>query len=226
MRAFSGTGAILRKDLLIELRGRESVTAMVLFALSSMVVFHFALRRNLLSGNLAAGVLWVTLLFAAVLAINRLFAGERELGGIDGILAAPVDRSAIYLAKGTALAVYLLALEVVALPAFFVFFVDARLGDDLWVLVAVAALANVGLATVGTLVSSLTAGSQTPELLTPLLMLPLMVPVVIAASAASGPVFSASETAGGALKWVLVLGLYDTVFLLLAYAVFDYLLED
>ena len=226
MKSRSSTAVILRKDLLIELRSRESVTAIVLFALSTMVIFHFALQRSLLSGTLAAGVLWVTLLFASVLAIGRLFSAEREQSAFDGMLLAPIDRTALFFAKALALTIYLTALEIVALPVFLIFFIDAWTGTDLWTLFPIMALANLGLATVGTLVSSIAIKSKSPDLLTPLFMLPLMVPIVIAAAGATGPVFAASKAAGGSPKWVLILGLYDTVFLLLAYAVFDYLLEE
>ncbi len=110
--------AILRKDLKIEVRTRESVPAMVLFSVSTFVLFHFGLDRRSLDGDLAAGVLWVTLLFASVLAINRLFVAEREQGGFDGFLLAPVDRTALFVAKASALFLFLAALQLVAVPAF------------------------------------------------------------------------------------------------------------
>ncbi len=110
--------AILRKDLTLELRNRESVPAMALFSVTVFVLFHFGLDRAQLSGSLASGVLWVTLLLATVLGVNRLFASERESRALDGILLAPIDRTALYLAKAVALFLYLVLLEVVALPAF------------------------------------------------------------------------------------------------------------
>ncbi len=96
-------GALIRKDVRLELRSRESVPAMVLFSLSTFVLFHFALDEAEVSGGLAAGILWVTLLFAAILGINRLFVSEREEGGFDGFLLAPVDRTALFVAKATVL---------------------------------------------------------------------------------------------------------------------------
>src|ERR1700716_575521 len=110
--------AILRKDLLVELRTLETVPAMALFAITTFVIFHFALNRATVDGQLAAGVLTATLLFAAMLAINRLFVAEREQGGFDAFLLAPVDRTSLLLAKSAALFTFLLALEVVAVPAF------------------------------------------------------------------------------------------------------------
>jgi len=110
--------ALLRKDLRIELRNFESVPAMALFSVTTFVLFHFGLQRDTLSGDLAAGVLWVTLLFAAVLGINRLFVADAEQGGFDAFLLSPADRGALALAKALALLGYMLVLELVAVPAF------------------------------------------------------------------------------------------------------------
>jgi hypothetical protein len=99
--------ALIRKDLRLELRTRESVPAMALFSVSTFVLFHFGLDARSLEGDLAAGVFWVTMLFAAVLAVNRQFVAEREEGGFDGFLLAPVDRTALFLAKATVLFCFL-----------------------------------------------------------------------------------------------------------------------
>src|SRR5947207_12504320 len=109
---------VLRKDLRLELRTFETVPAMALFSLATFVIFHFALNRATISGQLAAGVLTATLLFAAMLGINRLFVAEREQGGFDAFLLAPVDRTAMLVAKAAALFIYLAVLEVIAVPAF------------------------------------------------------------------------------------------------------------
>src|SRR5437879_1032055 len=99
--------ALLRKELLVELRTLESVPGMSLFAVTTFVVFHFALNRSTVDGDLGSGILWVTLLFAAILGVNRLFVADAEQGGIDGFLLAPVDRSALLFAKGLTLLAYL-----------------------------------------------------------------------------------------------------------------------
>src|SRR5438105_93389 len=110
--------AVLRKDLLLELRTFETLPAMVLFSLTTFVIFHFALNRASLGGQLAAGVLTATLLFASLLGVNRLFVAEREQGGFDAFLLAPVDRSALLVAKAFALFAFLVVLELIAVPAF------------------------------------------------------------------------------------------------------------
>ena len=223
MRAIA---AIARKDLLVELRSKESVPAMALFAVTTFVVFHFGLDRDTLEGELAAGVLWVTLLFAAILGINRLFVAEREQAGFDGILMAPVERSSLLLAKAAALLVYLVALELVALPVFALFFIQSGFWEALPRLVAVTLLADAGIALVGAMLASIAVHTRARDLLLPLLLLPLTVPAVIAAAAATKPLLSVPLDSSPVGKWMAVLALYDGVFGLLAYALFDFLMED
>jgi heme exporter protein B len=218
--------AILRKDLLIEFRTKQSVPAMALFSITAFVLFHFGLDRDRLDGALASGVLWVTVLLAAVLAVNRLFAHEREQGGLDGLLLAPIDRTAVLLAKATALYLYLVVFELIALPAYAILLLGPSPVDQLPALVAVLAMANLGIAVVGALVAALAAEARARDLLVPLLLLPLLTPVLIAAARATEPLFAIDPQTGDLAKWAGVLGLYDLVFVLLAVAVFDFLLED
>ena len=110
--------ALLRKDLRVELRTLRSLPAMALFAVTAFVIFRFGLDRTSLDGELAAGVLVPTLLFAALLAINRLFVAEREEGGFDLVRLAPVDRTVLFAAKASPLVIYLEVLELVAVPIF------------------------------------------------------------------------------------------------------------
>ena len=219
-------GAILRKDLCLELRTKESVPAMALFTVTVFVLFHFGLDRDSLDGELASGVLWVTLLLATVIAVARSFAAEREQGGIDGLLLAPVDRTALFVAKGAALFLFLLVLEAVALPAFALLLLGPDLLGAMPELLAVLVLADAGLAGVGALVAALASETRARELIAPLLLLPLLVPLLIASAQATEPLLRAEQSPEDLGRWVGLLGLYDVVFVLLAVAVFDYLLED
>jgi heme exporter protein B len=220
-------GAVLRKELRLELRAPQAVPAMALFSLSTFVLFHFGLDARSLEGDMAAGVFWVTMLFAAVLAVNRQFVAEREEGGFEGFLLAPVDRTALLVAKALALLGFLAAVEVVAVPAFGLLLLgptpDAGAVGSL---VVVLLLADAGIAVVGTLVSALAVQTRARDLLVPLLALPLLIPVVIAAAKATTPLFLAGGAEALPGRWLAILGLYDLVFGLLAYAVFDYLVED
>jgi heme exporter protein B len=217
---------ILRKDLLLELRTKESVPAMTLFTLTVYVLFHFGLDRDSLDGELASGVLWVTLLLAAVIGVTRLFAAEREQGGIDALLLSPVDRTALFLAKAGALFLFLVAVELVAVPAFGLLLLGPGLGGALPELVAILALGNVGIAAVGALVAALAAETRARELIVPLLLLPLLVPVLISCAQATEPLLRPEQGPEDLGRWLGLLGLYDVVFVLLSVAVFDFLLED
>jgi heme exporter protein B len=219
-------GAVLRKDLRLELRSKEAVPAMALFSLTVFVLFHFGLDRDTLDGGLAAGVLWVTLLLAAVIAVVRLFAAERDQGGIDGLLLAPVDRTSLFLAKAAALFLFLTAVELVAVPAFAVLLLGPSPWGAVPELVLVLLLADLGVAVIGTLIGAIGVQSRTRELLVPILALPLMIPVAIAAARATSPLLLETGAEAVPGRWLLILALYDLVFGLLAYAVFDFLLEE
>lgn len=218
--------AIARKDLLAELRTKESVPAMALFAVTTFVIFHFGLDRDTLEGGLAAGVLWVTLLFAAILGINRLFVAEREQGGFDGILMAPVERTALLAGKSAALFIYLVALELIAIPVFGLFFIQSGFWQALPKLAVIALLADIGISLVGAMLASIAVHTRARDLLLPLLLLPLTLPAIIAAAAATKPLLSIPPDTAGIGKWLVVLALYDAVFGLIAYALFDFLMED
>ena len=204
--------ALAHKDLKLELRARDTLPAMLLFVLSTLVVFHFALPAD--AGEDAAyGLLWVALVFTALLGLARAWVAEREAGALDGLVLAPSDRSAIWLGKSAAVFVFLVAIELVALPAFGLFFSPLGLGAVLGVL-----LANVGICAVGTLLAAMAASSRTRELVLPLLFLPLAIPVVIAGVGAS--------VAGNPASFLGFLALYDAVFAILAWASFEYVITE
>ncbi len=218
--------ALLRKELLVELRTLQSVPGMSLFAVTTFVVFHFALNRNSVEGDLAAGILWVTLLFAAILGINRLFVADADQGGFDGFLLAPVERSAMLVAKALTLLGFLVVLELVAVPAFALLLLGPSLGGELPGLLETLALGDIGIAAVGTLVAALAVRTSARDLLGPLLALPLLLPIVIGGARATSPLLTLAHPTGPPARWLLTLGLYDLVFGLIAYALFDFLLED
>ena len=219
--------AVIRKDLRLELRTGEVIPAMALFAITTFVLFHFGLQRDRLAGSLAAGVLLVTLLLAAVLGTVRLFVAEREEGGLEAFLLAPVDRTALLLAKAAVLGTFLVALEIIAVPGFALLLLgpDPALGEAAQ-LAGVLLLLDLGLAVVGTLVSALAVQTRARELIAPMLALPLLIPGLIAAARCTAPLLADRAHATVPGDWLAVLGLYDLVFGLLAYAVFDFLLED
>jgi heme exporter protein B len=217
---------LLRKDLLLERRAPESVPAMLLFSITAFVLFHFGLQRDTVSGALAAGVLLVTLLLAGLLGTNRLFVSEYEDGGFDGVLLAPIDRTALLFAKAAALFLFLVLVELVAVPAFAILLLGPSLWPALPWLVAILVGLDLALAAIGPLVSALAIHTRARDLIVPIVALPLLVPALIAAARAAAPVLAAGGAGSPATKWLAVLALYDLVFGLLAFAVFDFLLED
>jgi heme exporter protein B len=223
----AAVAALLRKELGLELRAPQAVPAMALFSVTTLVVFHFAIQRGQVGGDLASGVLWVTLLFAAMLGISRLFVADHEEGGLDGFLLAPTDRTALLVAKALSLLAFLAAVEVIAVPAFALLLLGPSPGLGAYAqLAALLVLADAGIALVGTLVGAIAVQTRARDLLVPLIALPLLIPVVIAAAKGTTPLVLEAGARGVEVRWLLFLGLYDLMFGLLAYALFDYLIED
>jgi heme exporter protein B len=203
---------LARKDLTLELRARDTLPAMLIFVIAALVIFHFALPAD--SSELAAkGLLWVAIVFTALLGLTRAFVAEREQRLMDGLLLAPCDRSAIWLAKGIAVFAFLALAELVALPAFGIFFSGVG-----WSTVAAVCLANLGIVAVGTLMTAMASVSRARELLLPLLFLPLAIPVVIGGVGAS--------VADDPARYLGFLGLYDAVFAIISWACFEYVVTD
>ena len=218
--------AILRKDLLVELRTLETIPSMWLLAVITYVIFHFGLNQDTVKGQLAAGVLTVTLLFAAMLAVNRLFVAEREQGGFDAFLLAPVDRTAMLYAKAGALFIFMVALELVAVPAFALLLDPPCLGHSLPALLLILLLADVAFAVIGTFVSAIAVHTRARDLIGPIIGLPLLLPALIATARGIGPLLVSGSSGSPPAKWLAVLALYDLINALLAIGLFDFLLEE
>lgn len=220
------TLTLLRKDLLLELRSRESLPAMILLAGSTMVVLHFALGQRSVEGAIAAGALWVPLLFSATLGIGRLFVAEQEEGGLDAVLLTPVDRTAILLAKAITLFSFMVVLELFALPAFALLLLGPDLLPALPALAGILLLADLAIATVGAVVGAIAVQSRIRDLLAPLIALPLLLPALIGAAQSSKVLLDAGGPGDIPGRWPLILALYALVFGLLGVALYDNLLDD
>jgi len=209
---FGDVAALARKDLLLELRSRDTVPAMLLFVVTALVVFHFALPAD--AGDAATdGLLWVGLVFTAILGLTRAFVAEREGGVMDGLALATPDRSAIWLGKSISIMAFLGVAELVALPAYALFFQPVG-----WELIAAVALATVGIAAVGTLLSAMATATRARELLLPLLFLPLGIPIVVGGVGAT-----VTDEPG---RYLAFLALYDLVFAILSWASFEYVVAE
>ena len=211
MNYLGDVSVLARKDLRLELRSRDTFLSMVLFVVATLVVFSFSLPAG--TGEEAAyGLLWVAILFTAILGLTRAFAAEREQRVLDGLILAPCDRSAIWLGKAISVLAFLALAEVVALPAFALFFEPVT-----WELVAAVVLADLGLAAVGTLLAPWPP-DRARELLLPLLLLPLAIPIVVGGVGAS-----ISDDPG---RFLGFLALYDLIFAILSWASFEYVVTE
>ena len=210
---------LARKDLLLEVRRREVVLAMVQYVMSTLVIVHFAIAGAGASEKAAAGMLWAAILFTAVLSLNRCFTADQEEGALDALQLAPIDRAAIWLGKVLAQVAFLTIMEAVALPAFWLFFFGEKGPDPLPVIVAVA-LANIGLAAVGVLVAGLAQATRARDVLLPVLFLPLSIPLVIGAVTATLGAFPGGGGSARALEFLVV---FNLLFTSLAWGTFEHL---
>jgi heme exporter protein B len=215
--------AIVWKDLAAELRSRELLSAMLVFALLVILIFNFSLELDAQArASITSGVLWVTFSFAGTLGLNRSMAMEKDRGCLDGLLLAPVDRSVIYFGKAIGNLIFMLVVEAIVLPVYSVLY-----SVNLFVpgLLLVILLGSIGYVAVGTLLSSMAVQTRTRDVLLPILLFPLVIPVLIAAVKASNGFLQGVELLD-IRPWINLLVVYDVIFIAVAFMVFDYIVEE
>jgi heme exporter protein B len=216
-------GAVVWKDLSAELRSRELLSAMLVFALLVILIFNFALELDLQTRrSVTSGVLWVTFAFAGTLGLNRSMAVEKDRGCLDGLLLAPVDRSAIYFGKAISNLAFMMIVEAIVLPVYSLLY-NVNLFQPGLLLVIL--LGSLGYVAVGTLLASMAVQSRTRDVLLPILLFPVVVPILIAAVKASGGYLSGAEMSE-IMPWLNLLIVYDVIFTAIAFMVFDYVVEE
>ncbi len=212
---------LLRKDLTIELRSRELVPAMLLFAALVLVIFNFALDLSIQgSPTLAAGVIWVSLAFAGTLGLGRGFIAEKENGTLEALTLCPADRGWIYLARTASNALFILVVEVVVFPLYLVLFNVSFLQPGV---LGVALLGTLGLAAVGTLFGAMAANTRAREVMLPLLLLPVAVPSILASVQATAQVLDPGTAADR--PWLGLLAAFDAIFLVVSSWLFEFVVE-
>jgi heme exporter protein B len=215
--------AIVWKDLAAELRSRELITAMLVFALLVILIFNFALELDPKTRlSVTSGVLWVTFAFAGTLGLNRSMALEKDRGCLDGLLLAPIDRSAIYFGKLIGNLIFMLVVELIVLPLYSVLYNANLLHPGLFLVIL---LGSIGYCAVGTLLSTMAVQARTRDILLPILLFPLSVPVLIAAVKSSSG-FLLALPLGEIRPWLNLLLVYDVIFIAVAFMVFDYIVEE
>ncbi len=215
--------AIVWKDLAAEWRSRELISAMLVFALLVIFIFNFALELTPQTrSDVTSGILWVTLTFAGTLGLNRSMAVEKDRGCLDGLLLAPVDRTAIYFGKTLANFVFMLLVAAIILPVYSVLYnTNLLLGGLLLVIL----LGAWGYVSIGTLLASMAVQARTRDILLPILLFPVTVPLVVAAVKASSGYLKALDMVE-INPWINLLIVFDLVFTAIAFLVFDSVVEE
>ncbi len=216
-------GAVVWKDLAAEWRSREMVSAMLVFALIVIFIFNFALQLNpQLRADLTAGIVWVTLSFAGTLGLNRSMAVEKDRGCLDGLLLAPVDRTAIYFGKTVANLFFMLIVAVIITPIYSILYNVNLFNAGLWMVILLGAWGYVA---VGTLLASMAVQARTRDILLPILLFPVAIPLLLSAVQASSGFLSAAswQEIAPALN---ILVAYDVIITACAFMVFDYVVEE
>jgi len=214
---------IVQKDLAVELRTREMLSSMFVFALLVIVIFNFAFELRIENvREVAPGVLWVTFTFAGMLGLNRSFVLEKDRGCLEGLLLCPVDRSAIYFGKMLGNVIFMAIVEAIILPIFSVLF-NISLFHPILLLIVV--LGTLGFAGVGTLFSAMAVHTRSREVMLPVLLFPVVVPAMIAAVKATGGILD-GQAFSEIAHWVRLLVAFDVIFLVVSFMTFDYVVEE
>jgi heme exporter protein B len=222
MSFLSKVWTIVWKDLLVEWRSKEMLSAIVVFALLMVVIFSFSFDLRVAEpGWVAPGVLWVTFTFAGTLELNRALASEMEEGRVDGLLLAPMDRSAIYFGKFAGNLLFMFLSEALLLPLFAAV-LDLNLFQPLLLLAVV--LGTTGFAAVGTLLSAMAASTRAREVMLPVLLFPVILPVVLASVRLTAGALDGLPVADLA-GWLRLLVGFDIIFLVISYLTFEYTLQ-
>ncbi len=211
---------LLRRDLLAEIRSKETLVAMLFFSLLSLLTFNFSLelRAEDLAG-VAPGILWVTILFAAMMGLGRSFVRDRERGVLEGLLLTGIDPGLLYLSRALSLLVVLLVVEAATVPVYLAFF---GVGTDVLRLMAIVALGTVGFTALGTLLAAMASNTRARETMLPLLLIPLSVPLIIGSIRATGDLIAGTSDA----PWLGLVVAFDAIFLVVCYWAFEFVVEE
>ncbi len=215
--------AIVHKDVVTELRTKEMFSSMLIFSLMAVFIFSIALDLSASDPlDTTPGLLWVTIAFAGTLGLNRSLAQEQENQCIDGLLLAPMDRSAIFFGKALGNILFMGVVELVVVPVFAVLFNVPLLRGSIWLVIV---LGTVGYAAVGTLFSTMAVNTRAREVMLPILLLPVSVPVFISAVNATGG-FLAGDPLSDVANWLQLLIAYDAIIISISFMTFDFVVEE
>jgi heme exporter protein B len=219
----SKIAAIVWKDVAAELRTKEAVSSMFVFALLTIVIFNFALDLTPVNTkDVAPGILWVTFTFAGVLGLNRSFLREKDQGCLEGLMMTPVDRSAIYFGKLLANWLFITVIEAISLPLFGIFFNLPILQP---MILPITLLGTLGFTAVGTIFAAMAVNTRLRDVLLPIMLFPIVVPVVIAAVKSTGAVLNGRPLSEFS-HWLQLMLAFDALFVATSFMLFEHVLEE
>ncbi|MHB9093573.1 MAG: heme exporter protein CcmB [Eubacteriales bacterium] len=225
MDMLKGIRAIVWKDLTAELRTKELLSSMAIFAVLTIIVFVFAFDpTKAIVRQVFPGMVWVCFIFAGILGLNRSFVSEKQNDCITGLMLCPVDRSVIYFSKMTVNLIYMGIVEIVSLPLFTVLFNYQIPVKAISPLVLIIFLGTLGFAAVGTFLAALSSNARSSEILLPVILFPVMVPVILGAVQATAAILAGSPAVEW-FSWLKILAAFDAIFLVVPLVLFEYILE-
>jgi len=215
--------AILRKDILTELRNRDTISGMIIFSFMVIVIFNFALElQPNVQKTLIAGILWVTIAFSGSLGMNRIVAAEKDKNCLDGLMLAPIDRSIIYLAKAVSTLLFIFCIELIIIPLSSLFFSVNLFQPGVFL---VCVLGSIGYAFIGTFLANMAIQTRSRDIMLPILLFPLALPVLIASvKATSG--FLLGDKFLELVPWLNILFIYDVIVIAFSFVTYDFLLAE
>ena len=217
--------AIVWKDFVTELKTRELLSAMFIFALLVILIFIFSINLSIVKASeVGPGILWVAFLFAGTIGLNRSFMLEKENDCLMGLMLVPADRTAIYFGKLISNLIFLSIMELFILPLFMIFF-DIDLLSHLGPLLVVVFLGTLGFCVLGTLLSSLSSNLKTREIMLPILLYPLLIPIIIAAVRMTGQILDGTELSD-MMKWIGLTASFDIIYIGVSIMTIDHILEE
>jgi heme exporter protein B len=214
---------LIEKEIRAEARSREAISTMFFFAVTALLIFNFALDLSPVPArDVVPGILWVTFLFAALLGLNRSFQREKDQSSIEGLMLAPVGRGSVYIAKMAGNFLFLLAIELVALPV-----VVALFNVNLtWAVLPILLLGTLGISAAGTIFAAMAIDTRLRDVLLPLMLLPVIVPLLVGVVQATGAVIRGGALLEDAAPAIMLVVAFDIIFVTLSILLFDHVLEQ
>lgn len=225
MNLFRTAILLAKKDLYSELKTKQVLVTQIIFAALVIVVFSFAFDpANNTTKAVIPGVIWVIIVFAGILGLNRSFISEQRNDTMQGLLVAPMEAASIYLGKFLANFTMILVVELVSIPFLFLLF-DFKFLGSIPYFIFVIFLGSFGFVAIGTFLAALAANSKSSEMLLPLLLFPITTPILIGVVQATKIILTNMENFASALAWIQLVTAYDVIFFVVCFLLIDYVLE-